>query len=92
MLIILFILRLDSFVIDPLLKVYDARMLRSLAPIPFSAGPYFVRFHPKFSSTVFAVAQSGEFQVLDIANPHNSVQFHYVSSIQEYNCVYLFWI
>lgn len=55
--------------VDPLVKVYDIRMsIRALAPIPFPSGPIFLRMHPRLSTTVFIVSQSGQFQVCDVSN------------------------
>jgi PAB-dependent poly(A)-specific ribonuclease subunit 2 len=55
--------------VDPLVKVYDIRMaIRSLAPIPFPSGPVFLKMHPRLSTTVFIVSQSGQFQVCDVTN------------------------
>ncbi|KAJ2956748.1 hypothetical protein NQZ79_g7424 [Umbelopsis isabellina] len=61
--------RQGSLMVDPLVKVYDIRMsIRALAPIPFPSGPIFLRMHPRLSTTVFIVSQSGQFQVCDVSN------------------------
>ncbi|GAB5593792.1 poly(A)-specific ribonuclease [Umbelopsis nana] len=61
--------RQGSLMVDPLVKVYDIRMaIRSLAPIPFPSGPVFLKMHPRLSTTVFIVSQSGQFQVCDVTN------------------------
>ena len=55
--------------IDPLVKVYDVRMLmRSLAPIPFPSGPMFVKMHPTLSTTCLVASQSGQFQMCDVSS------------------------
>lgn len=69
----------SSFV-DPYINVYDLRMNQLLTSVPFPMGPFLLRFHPTISSTVMAVSQLGEFQVLNINNiehPENS-QFYKV--------------
>jgi PAB-dependent poly(A)-specific ribonuclease subunit 2 len=62
---------------DPLVKVYDVRSLRPLAPISFPAGPAFAKFHPRNSSTILAASMLGQFQVTDVANP-GAFQYHQV--------------
>ena len=53
----------DSFV-----KVFDLRMMRSLAPIPFANGPAVIKIHPKFSSFLYTCTPTGQFQSCDIGN------------------------
>ncbi|RUS20975.1 hypothetical protein BC937DRAFT_93946 [Endogone sp. FLAS-F59071] len=61
--------RQGTLIIDPLVKVYDIRMsIRSLAPIPFPAGPTFLKMHPKLSTTVFITSQSGQYQMCDVGS------------------------
>jgi PAB-dependent poly(A)-specific ribonuclease subunit 2 len=53
---------------DPMLKVYDMRMMRPLAPVRCAsgAGMHRVDFHPRFTSTVIASSQDGHFQLCDV--------------------------
>lgn len=56
------------YVLDPLVKIFDIRTLRPLVPVPFPAGPTYVRMHPKMSTTAFVVGQSGLFHIVDTGN------------------------
>ena len=69
--------RNGTFIIDPLVKVYDIRTMRPLAPISFPSGPCFLRMHPKLSTTVFIVSHSGQFHVLDVVNT-SDIRFYQV--------------
>ncbi|PWY98088.1 hypothetical protein BCV70DRAFT_202263 [Testicularia cyperi] len=73
---------------EPLVKVHDLRTMRALVPIPFAApgGPALLAIHPKVSSTVVVSAPSGQFQIVDIANPGEARLFYtsatsYVTSL-----------
>ncbi|KAJ3219092.1 poly(A)-specific ribonuclease [Dinochytrium kinnereticum] len=68
----------DQMMIEPMIKLYDIRTMRSLPPIPFPAGPYFLKFHPTLSSTVFTSSQTGQLQICDIESPSTNVQFYQV--------------
>nr|KAJ3418423.1 poly(A)-specific ribonuclease [Polyrhizophydium stewartii] len=71
-----FFVRNGSPMVDPLVKIYDMRMMRPLAPIPFAAGASFVRFNPRIPTLVFSFAQSGKMQICDIMSPnYTSVTF-----------------
>lgn len=61
--------RHSSYILDPLVKVFDLRMLRSLPPLSFPGGPSYVRLHPKISVNTFVASQSGSLQSMDISNP-----------------------
>lgn len=63
--------RHGSYVLDPLVSVYDLRTLKPIAPIAFPAGASFVRLHPKLSTVAFVASKSGQIQVLDMLNPTN---------------------
>ncbi|QRV85967.1 PAB-dependent poly(A)-specific ribonuclease subunit PAN2 [Ceratobasidium sp. AG-Ba] len=54
---------------DTLVKVFDARTLRPLPPVPFADLPSFIRPHPKKSSTIIIASSQGFVNVIDIANP-----------------------
>ncbi|KAI8846356.1 ubiquitin carboxyl-terminal hydrolase-domain-containing protein [Chytridium lagenaria] len=68
----------DQMIMEPMIKIYDIRTMRSLPPIPFPAGPYFLKFHPTLSSTVFTCSQNGQLQICDIESPSTNVQFYQV--------------
>lgn len=61
--------RHGSFVLDPLVNVYDLRLMKPLAPIPFPAGAAFVRLYPKLTSIAIIASKSGQLQVVDMFNP-----------------------
>lgn len=63
-------LRQTGYVLDPLVNIYDLRTFRSLPPVPFPAGAAFCRMHPKMSTTGIVASQTGQFQIIDIANPN----------------------
>jgi PAB-dependent poly(A)-specific ribonuclease subunit 2 len=58
---------------DSFIKVFDLRMMRQVAPMPFHggqrAGPTLLKFLPHFSSQLIAVASTGQFEVVDVSNP-----------------------
>jgi PAB-dependent poly(A)-specific ribonuclease subunit 2 len=63
-------------------RVFDLRMLRSLASIPFPAGAAYVRMHPKMTTNCIIGSQSGQLQVVDLMNPNNStVTIHQADTI-----------
>ncbi|KAL1923050.1 uncharacterized protein VTP21DRAFT_9426 [Calcarisporiella thermophila] len=68
--------RQDTLIIDPLVKIYDLRTMRTLAPLPFPSGPCFLAMHPRLSATVFIVSQTGQFQMCDVGNPSASLKFY----------------
>jgi PAB-dependent poly(A)-specific ribonuclease subunit 2 len=59
--------RPTGYVLDPLVKRWDIRNLRSLVPIP-SYAPSSIRMHPKFTNTAIIVQRSGQFNLVDIDN------------------------
>lgn len=61
-----FSIRHNNFFVDPLVNVYDLRMMKLLPPIPFPFGPSFVRFHPKLPNIVLIGSKLGNLQFLDI--------------------------
>ncbi|CCH46608.1 PAB-dependent poly(A)-specific ribonuclease subunit 2 [Wickerhamomyces ciferrii] len=63
--------RHGTYVLDPLVNVYDLRTLKPLAPIAFPAGASFVRLHPKLSSVAFIASKTGQLQIVDMFNPTN---------------------
>lgn len=61
---------------DPLVKVFDIRALRPIAPITFASIPALVRFHPRMPSTLFIASSIGQLQILDLANPLPTSSFY----------------
>lgn len=55
-----------DYMVDPLVNIYDLRMMRALSPIPFSAGASFVRFHPKLPNIVIVASTTGQIQFVDL--------------------------
>lgn len=55
-----------EYVADPLINIYDLRMMRALLPLPFPAGASFVRFHPKLPNVLVAASTSGQIQFLNM--------------------------
>lgn len=55
-----------EYVADPLINLYDLRMMRALSPLPFPAGASFVRFHPKLPNVLVAASTSGQIQFLNM--------------------------
>jgi PAB-dependent poly(A)-specific ribonuclease subunit 2 len=52
---------------DRFINVYDIRTHRQqLSQIPCPYGPYQLRFHPNFTSTVFVLSSAGVFQQCDV--------------------------
>ncbi|KAF9583086.1 poly(A)-specific ribonuclease [Lunasporangiospora selenospora] len=78
--------RQGTLIIDPLVKVYDMRTMRSLAPIPFPNGPSFLKMHPKLSTTVCIASQTGQFQLCDIGNLTTGIQFYQINTNNYVNC------
>lgn len=68
----------DNMVMDPIVKMYDIRTMKSLAPIAFPSGPSFLRFHPKFSSTLFVTSLMGQVQICDIGGANMNDKFFQV--------------
>ncbi|KAI8820757.1 ubiquitin carboxyl-terminal hydrolase-domain-containing protein [Fimicolochytrium jonesii] len=53
---------------DGMIKMFDIRTMRALAPIPFPSGPTFLRFHPRLTSTVVGASPNGQFQFCNAVN------------------------
>lgn len=62
----------QSYMLDPLVNVYDLKKLASLPPIPFPAGAAYVRMHPRMSTTSIVVSQLGQMHVVDLMNVNTS--------------------
>lgn len=55
--------------LERLVRVYDLKNQKSVAPVTFGQGAAFVRMHPKLSSTCVVVSQMGAIQSIDVQNP-----------------------
>lgn len=64
-------IRHNTFFIDPLINLYDLRMMKLLLPIPFPFGPSFVKFHPKLPNMILIGSKNGHLQFLDIFDQSN---------------------
>lgn len=55
-----------EYMVDPLVNIYDLRMMRALSPVPFSAGASFVKFHPKLPNIIIVASTTGQIQFVDL--------------------------
>lgn len=55
-----------EYMVDPLVNIYDLRMMRALSPVPFSAGASFVKFHPKLPNIIIVASTTGQIQFVDM--------------------------
>jgi PAB-dependent poly(A)-specific ribonuclease subunit 2 len=62
----------QSYMLDPLVNVFDLKNMISLPPIPFPAGAAFVRMHPRMSTTSIVVSQIGQMHIVDLMNVNTS--------------------
>ena len=67
--------RPTGYVLDPLVKRWDIRNLRSLVPIP-SYAPSSIRMHPKFTNTAIIAQRSGQFNFVDVDNTTLNHLYH----------------
>jgi PAB-dependent poly(A)-specific ribonuclease subunit 2 len=67
--------RPTGYVLDPLVKRWDIRNLRSLVPIP-SYAPSSIRMHPKFTNTAIIAQRSGQFNFVDVDNTTINNPYH----------------
>ena len=65
---------------DPLVKVYDMRVMRPLPPVPFPAGPAFINSLPRRSSSIVVTSNQGLVNIVDTSNPTNATEFYQVLS------------
>jgi PAB-dependent poly(A)-specific ribonuclease subunit 2 len=61
-----------SYMLDPLVNVFDLKNMISLPPIPFPAGAAYVRMHPRMSTTSIVVSQLGQMHIVDLMNVNTS--------------------
>lgn len=62
----------QSYMLDPLVNVFDLKNMQSLPPIPFPAGAAYVRMHPRMSTTSIVVSQHGQIHIVDLMNVNTS--------------------
>lgn len=62
-----------DYMVDPLVNIYDLRMMRALPPVPFPAGASFVKFHPKLPNIMLVASTTGQFQFIDM---YDHLQVH----------------
>lgn len=60
----------QTYMLDPLVNVFDLKNLTSLPPIPFPSGAAYVRMHPRMLTTSIVVSQSGQMHIVDLMNPN----------------------
>ncbi|KAL0947460.1 hypothetical protein HGRIS_013567 [Hohenbuehelia grisea] len=63
---------------DPLMRVYDLRSLRSLSSIAFPSGPAFIDVIPRRSSSVVITSAQGLVNIVDVTNPNSSPEFYQI--------------
>lgn len=62
-----------EYMVDPLVNLYDLRMMRALPPLSFAAGASFVKFHPKLPNIVIVASTTGHIQFVDM---YDQLQIH----------------
>jgi PAB-dependent poly(A)-specific ribonuclease subunit 2 len=62
----------QSYMLDPLVNVFDLKNMISLPPIPFPAGAAYVRMHPRMSTTSIVISQLGQMHIVDLMNVNTS--------------------
>ena len=62
----------QSYMLDPLVNVFDLKNMTSLPPLPFPAGAAYVRMHPRMSTTSIVVSQLGQIHLVDLMNVNTS--------------------
>lgn len=58
---------------DPLVKVYDLRMMKALPAVHYNLGPSFLKILPTFPSLLYSCTKSGQFQLTDINTSQHSI-------------------
>lgn len=62
-----------GYVVDPLVNIYDVRMMRAVSPIPFPAGASFAKFYPKLPNILVIASTTGQIQFVDM---YDQLQVH----------------
>ncbi|XP_012943481.1 PAN2-PAN3 deadenylation complex catalytic subunit Pan2 isoform X2 [Aplysia californica] len=75
--------RMNALTPDRLLRVYDMRVMRAMAPIQVSMDPTFLRFVPSIPNHIVVVSQMGSFQLVEtISGGPPSTQLAYPVNTQ----------
>ncbi|XP_064456629.1 PAN2-PAN3 deadenylation complex catalytic subunit PAN2-like [Ornithodoros turicata] len=64
--------RHGALAVDMFIKVYDLRVMRAVTPIQMMFPPSLLRFVPAFTSRLFVVSQTGQFQLVDTSSASQS--------------------
>lgn len=64
--------RHGALTVDMFIKVYDLRVMRAVTPIQMMFPPWLLRFVPAFTSRLFVVSQTGQFQLVDTSSATQS--------------------
>jgi PAB-dependent poly(A)-specific ribonuclease subunit 2 len=70
----------QSWMLDPLVNVFDLKNMAQLPPVPFPAGAAHVRMHPRMSTTIIITSQNGQMHIVDLMNPNTS-------NVKQANCL-----
>ncbi|KAM3069667.1 poly(A)-specific ribonuclease [Clarireedia jacksonii] len=62
----------QTYMLDPLVNVFDLKKMVALPPIPFPPGAAFVRMHPRMLTTSIVVSQTGQMHIVDLMNVNTS--------------------
>jgi hypothetical protein len=66
--------------LEGVVRVFDLRMMRALAPVAFAPGAFRLKFHPVFSGTLMLMAQGGQLQVCDANGSYMNLQGYHVDT------------
>lgn len=64
---------------DPVVRTFDMRQFRSLAPISFQLGPAFINVLPRRQSSIVVTSHEGVVNIVD-ANDHAATEYYQVST------------
>lgn len=67
---------------DPQVKLFDLRNMKSLVPISVPSEPFRIRLHPKTASSLFVMTRDGYLQMCDISDQAGTAQFYQVNSFK----------
>jgi PAB-dependent poly(A)-specific ribonuclease subunit 2 len=62
----------QSYMLDPLVNVFDLKNMVQLPPLPFPAGAAYVRMHPRMLTTSIVISQLGQMHIVDLMNVNTS--------------------
>ncbi|KAI3402461.2 PAN2 [Candida oxycetoniae] len=65
-----------EYLCDPLVNIFDIRMMKAIAPVAFPAGVSSVRFHPKLPNILIIASAFGLIQFVDIFDQTNVKVYH----------------